>query len=145
MKLLLCLTLYASSAYAVLGEQESNIATQEAVLKFKSQTISKHQAYTTHNIALDGTTVKEYADGNGQVFAVSWQGIKTPDLSVLFGSYYSEFKAAREKIAVPKGQRFVNVKSANLVVNHGGHMRDLHGFAYIPASVPADLDLRTLQ
>ncbi len=143
--LLLCV-FFSSSAYATLGEHVSQITENEGrFLKVSNKRITQaSSAYTVHELTVDGATVKEYADANGVVFAVSWNGMKTPDLSVIFGSYYTEYKVERENIVRVKGVRSVSVKTGSLVVNSGGHMRNLNGFAHIPSLVPAGLDLATL-
>lgn len=142
---LLMASLLASTASATLGQQDSQIAENEAkVLHVKSQNIVRASSYTVHEIDLDGVLLKEYADSSGMVFAVSWRGLKTPDLSVIFGSYFSEYKIQREKLVPVKGQRSVNLKTSNMVVSSGGHMRNLFGFAYIPSLVPAGLNLQSL-
>ncbi len=134
-----------SRAKATLGEPESRITENEVkVLKARSRKTTPAVGYTVHEITLDGTTLKEYADLAGLVFAVSWQGIKTPDFSVIFGSYYSEYKTEREKIAPERGKRIMNTKAPNIVVSSGGHMRNLHGFAYLPALVPKGVSLDSL-
>jgi len=135
-----------SYSQAVLGEHQSKIATVEKVkLAMKSQVSTQQAGYVVHELTLDGTVVKEYADPSGTVFAVSWKGLKQPDLSVVFGTYFAAFKAAREKYQPMKGVRMVSVKTSSLVVTQGGHMRNLHGFAYVPTLVPQGLDMGSMQ
>ena len=137
--------LYQPMAFAVLGQHESNISTNEKVkLIAKSHTNIQSSCYNTHNLELSGTTLIEYSVPSGQVFAASWRGIKTPDLSVVFGSYYDEYKAARENMNISKGQRVISVKSDNFIVSSGGQMRNMHGFGYIPALVPVCADINKL-
>jgi len=134
-----------SVAHAVLGENSAKIKEVEEVqLHSKSHTSAKAGCYTVHQIQLDGVMLKEFEDSTGVVFAVSWQGVKPPDLSVIFGSYFQEYKQEREKISPIKGQRHVNLQTSSLKVSSGGQMRNLHGFADVPKLVPACVNLETL-
>ena len=48
--------------------------------------------YTVSEATLtDGTLVREYVGQSGVVFAVSWHGPHTPDLSSLLGSYFAGY------------------------------------------------------
>src|SRR5271168_5407612 len=45
-------------------------------------------------VTANGVTVNEYIAPSGTVFGVAWKGHRPPDLSVLLGSYYSEYSSA---------------------------------------------------
>ena len=136
----------AQSALATLGEHESKISDNEVkVLKVRAQKIIHNSNYTVHELTLDATTLKEYADSSGAVFAVTWQGIRVPDFSVIMGTYFAEYSAERAKTPIVRGRRYVDLKTNSLVFNSGGHMRNLHGIVYLPAKVPPGVDLNSLQ
>jgi hypothetical protein len=46
-----------------------------------------------HRLQLpSGTSVREYADAGGTVFAVAWDGPTKPDLNQLPGQYFAEYE-----------------------------------------------------
>ena len=100
--------------------------------------------YTVEQISLPtGVTVNEYLSPNGTVFAASWRGPRPPDLSQLFGSYFGEYQTAA---AAPHAQRgHLLVQTEDLVVETGGHMRDLRGRAYLPALLPSGVSADEIQ
>ena len=101
-------------------------------------------AYTVEQISTPtGATVNEYLSPNGTVFAVSWRGPRPPDLSQLLGAYFAEYRTAA---ASPSAQRgHLLVQTENLVVETGGHMRDLRGRAYVPGLLPPGVSADEVQ
>ena len=61
-----------------------------------------------------------------------------PDLAPILGSYLDDFTGA-----MPQGKgarrRDTRVEGAKVVVIKGGHMRAVHGKAYLPALLPAEV------
>jgi hypothetical protein len=90
--------------------------------------------YVIHEIVLpSGTTVREYVSA-GRVCAVAWRGPWLPDMRILLGSYFDQYrKAFRHKRS--SHQPFV-VDEPGLVVHAGGHMRGFFGEAHVPALLP---------
>ncbi|MFT4102291.1 MAG: DUF2844 domain-containing protein [Burkholderiaceae bacterium] len=92
-----------------------------------------------------GTGVREYVDGDGVVFCVTWDGPQMPNLPALFGDYYSQY-ADHLKQRREQGLRGpVRMQADALVVESGGRMRSFKGRAYVPSLLPANVDLETLQ
>jgi hypothetical protein len=111
----------------------------------KEQTpVPSSPAYTVEQISIPtGVTVNEYLSSSGTVFAVSWRGPRPPDLSQLFGSYFAAYQTAA---AAPQKQRgHLLVQTENLVVETGGHVRDLRGRAYVPALLPPGVSVDEIQ
>jgi hypothetical protein len=106
--------------------------------------VTSNPAYTVEQISTpSGVTVNEYLSANGTVFAVSWRGPAPPDLSQLFGSYFTEYQTGA---AAPHAQRgHLLVQTENLVVETSGHMRDLRGRAYLPALLPPGVSADEIQ
>lgn len=109
-----------------------------------SKPISDH--YTVHDTVLEtGTTVREFANPEGRVFAVAWQGPVLPDLSVLLGGYFPTYKS--QVTLLRRGARLgspVAINHAGLVVNSMGRMRNFFGHAYAPALVPNGVDIQNV-
>jgi hypothetical protein len=122
--------------------QPQSLTGQQA-LKEQSP-VPSNPAYTVEQISTpNGVTVNEYLSPSGTVFAVSWRGPRPPDLSQLFGSYFAEYQTAA---ASPQPQRrHLLIRTENLVVETGGHMRDLRGRAYLPALLPTGVSTDEIQ
>jgi hypothetical protein len=140
----LLIVLFSPAAFAALGDHVSAIANDKEVMKAASATSTETTNYTVHELTTDGNVVREYASNEGVVFAVTWRGVKKPDLSLLLGSYYTEFNSADKKRKKMRGRQPVAVKTSSVVVRRGGHMRDMHGRAFITELVPAGVDVESL-
>ena len=143
----------AHNALAVLGqplvtEGASGVASpaalkSAAIVPAASSSTSAFNNYTVRKtVQANGTTVSEYANSSGVVFAVAWQGRSMPDLSALLGSYFSGFKAQADatrntrNIGTP-----VNISTDSVVVHSGGRMRNFSGNAYVPALIPSGVTI----
>ena len=113
----------------------------------KSATDSAAPAYTIHEIESGAHTIREYLNPTtGVVFAVAWNGNAHPDLEQLLGTYATEHQAAFKTYRDDpnnrkKKQRNHSIKSANIIVERGGHMRNFKGRAYISAMIPAGVKI----
>lgn len=98
--------------------------------------------YTHVQRRLDsGTTVHEYVDAGGTVFAVTWAGPFQPDLRALLGRHF-EALTAQESSARVRGA--AAVRRPDLVVVSAGRMGAFHGQAWLPRQLPSGFDPRTL-
>ena len=141
---LLCLIVsaFSYSAFAALGGDVTSIQADQAHMRAQRRVI-QNAAYTVHEIQSESTTVvREFVSPDGKVFGISWQGPSRPDLQEMLGNYYSEFAAARptRRMHGP-----VTIRTQNLVIQSGGHMRALTGRAYVPAMVPAEVRLEDIK
>jgi hypothetical protein len=138
-----------SLALATLGEHSDSVSVDSHALKGArrlTQLSTQQNLFTIHEIAVPGSTVKEYVAADGLVFAVTWRGMSRPDLSVLLGSYFTEYQdAASEQIEGRAVRGPLAVQSSSVVVHHHGHMRDIQGEAYIPDRVPAGVRVEDLK
>ena len=138
-------------AIATLGESAQSIAADQQILGGQIQTLGQQQleeeerqrpsspdSYTVEQISTPaGVTVNEYVSATGTVFAVSWRGPRPPDLSQVLGPYFTEYQTAA---AAPHRQRrHLVLETQELVVETGGHMRDLRGRAYVPSLLPPNV------
>jgi Protein of unknown function (DUF2844) len=130
----LVLLLLLRSGWAALGEAPA------------ASLSSGRGGYTVHEAVYDnGTRVQEFVAPNGVVFAVAWEGPVLPDLTLLLGRFYANFKLETEQIRL-SGQRGGPVSMARdgLVLRSSGRMRNYFGHAYAPALVPAGLNIKTV-
>jgi Protein of unknown function (DUF2844) len=140
---LVFLLLGSFPGWAVLGEYESSVATDQQRIHAQLRQIS-HQGYTVHQLsAAGGRTVREYVSPKGLVFGVAWQGPTMPNLQQLLGSYFEQVqKAARSRRQ--RGGPLV-VRTDKLVLFSGGHMRSFHGVAYSPSLLPAGVSAEVVR
>jgi hypothetical protein len=143
--LALSVGLFAPSALATLGEPLGSIALDRQALSAAERGSTARTGYTVHELATQGTTVREYVSADGVVFAVAWSGLAHPSLEPLLGAYAADYQAASGQTARVRGRRAQRVAGARVVVEQWGHMRDLHGRAYAPALVPGGVSLDDLR
>lgn len=135
-----------SSAQAALGGRLDSGQIEASALRGQLTSTQSTSTYTTQVISLPtGTTVREYANAAGQIFAVSWSGPRPPDLSQLFGTYFSEYKASLQSPAHSDLHRHVAVESADMKYVGGGRMNHMQGTAWLPSAVPAGVTLEDLK
>ena len=92
-----------------------------------------------------GTTVHEYVDASGVVFAVSWSGPYPPDLKELLGSSHFDAMVAHANRMAGTGRTQLQLRQPDLVVISGGHMGAFQGKAWLPARLPAGFDPKGIQ
>jgi hypothetical protein len=143
--LLLFLTLCAAAlpVFAALGDTVDSVSSDARKLQGRIRT-TQLNGYSMHQISReDGTVVTEYVSPSGKVFGVSWQGPVMPNLSQILGSYYTRFESSVRSRAHRRSA--VALRSGDLVVESGGHLRDFHGRAYVTSLLPNDVSEAVVQ
>lgn len=131
-------------AGASLGERGDSVEADRYSLKATLVSTTQKAQYTVHEIDDGGTSIKEYESAQGRIFAVSWKGLHRPDLAVIFGQTYTKYLNEKSSTIKVAGRQPLNVSNDEIVVRHAGHMRDVRGQAYLPALVPAGLNMEGL-
>jgi hypothetical protein len=132
-------------AHATLGEKADSIAKDRKALSAVKKATTSHENYTVQEVASDATTVREYINPEGIIFAVAWDGMAHPDLTALLGSYASDYHSAKQKQPRRHGQKRSQVTGDKVVVETGGHMRNLRGRAYLPTLIPEGVALNEIK
>jgi hypothetical protein len=135
-----------SEAFATLGGPPSGIASEARALKATSAATRSENYTVTQLVTENGVSILEYS-AKGVVFAVTWRGNVTPDLSQILGDSYAGYvKAYREAIAAPRHSLRgpVVVQTSHVTIRREGHMRDWRGRAYDASRVPAGVDPEAL-
>ncbi len=137
------LLLASSSGWAVLGEYENSVATDQQRMHAQLREMSG-QGYSIKQLSsLNGKVVREYVSPKGMVFGISWQSPTMPDLRQLLGSYFAQFQQAARSRRQRGGPLVIRTKDFVLV--SGGHMRAFHGVAYVPSLVPANVSAEVVR
>ena len=132
--LLVVLLLGAIPSWAVLGEYESSVTTDQQHMRAQLHQTAR-QGYSIRQLtAPDGRTVREYVSSAGLVFGIAWQGPTMPDLRQLLGSYFGQLQQAAQSRRQHRGP--LVIKTKDFVLVSGGHMRSYRGAAYVPGLLP---------
>lgn len=148
--LALSLITVAVPALATLDQNESSVNNDmthfKAAKHRKLPYGSNNRTTQVHELTIDENTIRQYADGDGHIYAVTWKGISQPDLSVLLGDHFTEYLIQAEVGALARGGRGPRrIQTNGVVVETSGHMRALRGIAYIPSKLPAGINAGDLQ
>jgi hypothetical protein len=130
-------TALAPAAWAGLGEPASSVAVDRSKLSASRRQQEARGTHRVERLVSDARTVREYVSPGGTVFAVCWDGLTHPDLSTVLGAYAAPVRRAIGEQGAPPRSRTRRVESGGAILETWGHMRDVHGCAYVPALVPA--------
>jgi len=135
--LLLALT---CPSWAALGDNEQSIQRDAARMKGTHRVVSA-TPYVLHEIQTPGGyAVREFVSPGGSVFAVSWSGPGGLDLQSLLGAYFGPFQQAATAQREHQRRGPILLNTPGLVFEQVGHMRAIHGRAYVPQLLPSNMD-----
>jgi hypothetical protein len=138
--------LTAFAAKAELGASANTIESDR--IRFNgSRVVSVGPVVTVHQLRLaDGSSVIEYTNVAGVVFAVSWRTRLKPNLRVLLGAQY---ELAATPAAAPTGiagaRAHRSIRNPNFVLHETGRTNAFGGLAYVPTLVPQGVDADALR
>ena len=127
---------------SVAGGNATSVSAPVGVRHLMSQRV----AYSVDEVQMaDGSRVHKYLADNGKIFAVSWNTLYKPDLSLLLGTYFSSYADAAKRAAEKGGiQRQFHHDANDLVVQSNGHLHVFSGYAYLRSQFPAGVNPQTL-
>jgi hypothetical protein len=131
----------AELARAALGGSADSILSDRKALSAVRSATTVRSGYTVEEAVSESTVVREYISPSGIIFGIGWNGLVHPDLTLLLGSYASEYGEALQRTPRKPGRRYHQVKTNRVVVEKWGHMRNLQGRAYAPALVPPGVSI----
>jgi hypothetical protein len=133
---------FTGGSWAALGGAPSHGPAQSNGAK-STATTTAAAGYTVVQRQLDsGTTVQEFVDGSGTVFAVSWSGPFLPDLQELLGVHFAAMAAQARRQGERRSE--LAVRTSDAVIVSSGHMGALEGRAWLPSRLPAGFDPRSM-
>jgi hypothetical protein len=134
----------AFPAWASLGDNVTTVQADKADMKGTLRSTAT-QRYVKHEIQVPtGQVVREFVSTDGNVFGVAWEGPYQPDLQQVLGSYFDTIKQA-VSAQQRHGHGPVSIETSGFVFEQGGHARNFHGRAYVPAMVPQGVDVTEIQ
>jgi len=134
---------WGTSASATLGETFTTTARQTATTTVR-QLSTTYASYTDHLTTQDsGLKIHEYADSNGMVFAVTWNGPAKPNLSELLGTYFPAYQESHQQTPSGSLTQF-HANYSGLVIHTGGHGMNFSGRIYLAEQVPEGINAETL-
>jgi len=133
-------------AWAGLGGDANSIQDDQVHMQGARRIIAA-KSFTVHEIQGDsGTVVREYASGDGKVFAVTWHGPWLPDMRQILGSYFEQYRAAVQGQTTGRmARRPVMIDQPGLLIQIGGRVRAFAGRAYIPDKLPSGVRVEDIQ
>jgi Protein of unknown function (DUF2844) len=146
-RLLLCLAVSVAvlvtvrSAPAALGGSADSVESDRRALHAVRGGATVNNSYRVQEMDYGGTALREYVSSAGIVFAITWNGIRHPDLTTLLGSYADSYREALQKTPMQPGARNLSLKANGIVVEKWGHVRSLHGRAYASDLIPPGVAL----
>ena len=125
------------SAWGALGQSATTVEADRVKLNGQHQRRGG-TGYSIERITAAGMEIDEYVSSDGVVFAVVWKGTGVPDLKLLLGEYFEEYReeVAAARSRTPRVREPFKMKSGRLVVERAGHSRSLWGRAYLPSQLP---------
>jgi hypothetical protein len=134
-------------AWAALGQPAASIERDRVVMKGQQRQSQPGTNYSVQTITVAGMLIKEYVSPDGVVFAVAWKGTGVPDLQLLLGEYFEEYREGltAERQRTPRIRKPLKLKTGRLVVERGGHSRSLWGRAYLPEGLPPGVTPEDIQ
>ena len=131
--ILVSLIACANASQAGLGGLPAELGPQSAASRANGVSTGL-ATYTDVERKLDsGTTIHEYLDAGGTVFAVSWSGPFLPDLRAILGRHFDTL-VAHAAGRPGAGRSALRLERADVVIISGGHMRAFEGRAWLPAA-----------
>jgi len=145
---LLCLVawLVPGAAQAELGGSAAGVPAEASRMKATVASVAMGN-YTRHELTRpNGGMVREFANADGQVFAVIWAGPGKPDLRSLLGPYFTTLQPSGNATGrMMHGlRRPSQVAQPDLRIQTAGHMGWFRGVAFLPALAPAGFSTNAL-
>jgi len=103
------------------------------------------EGYEVKEMHNPAAAVREYISPSGVVFGIAWNGPVRPDLAQLLGAYAEEYEGALRRTPRQPGRPYLKVQANGLVVEQWGHVRGLHGRAYVANLVPKGVSVDAIK
>jgi hypothetical protein len=145
LSVLLILVLAQIPAWAVLGQNEASVTTDQQRMKTEDR-VQTFASYKVHQLTTtNGPTVREYVSPQGVVFGIAWQGRFMPNVNQLLGTYVENLQTATADQTHIQRRRGIIVKTGDFVYSNFCHLQNCTGRAYVPAFVPSSVSAEVVR
>jgi hypothetical protein len=129
------------SAWAALGESVSSVQAEQAQTRASRTSSPAASGVSTHELRLaDGSSIRQYVNAQGIVFAIAWSTRIKPDFGQWLGRHAATFDAGVAEAARRPGlQRSVVVERGDLVVESFGRPGAFTGKAWLKSQLPTSV------
>ena len=135
----------AVPAHAALGGAYDSVEADRLHLSAKLNSTAA-ATHTVHALTMaNGEVTREYARGDGVVFAVTWRGPARPDLRQLLGGYFDRFQSDNAMRGGRRARRPLAVNRTDMIVQSAGHPGAFRGVAYLPKLAPSGFSPKDLE
>jgi hypothetical protein len=136
---LLMLSMAAAPSWAVLGGDVATIQVDQTRMRAQHLSHAPVAGGTVQELRMaDGSSIRQYVNAQGTVYAVAWSTRLKPDFALMLGRHADEFNAGVASAARPAGlQRRAVVDRGDLVVDSAGRPGAFVGRAWLKSLVPA--------
>ncbi len=132
---MLLAVLAPASAFAALGGDVASVA-RDAAAAGASHVVTALPSYELHESrTMDGMQLRQYVDRSGKVFALSWSGPRSPDVSALLGGYAAHYHEALRTHGI--NHHVATLVEPGLEVSVVKLPRGWRGAALLPDAIPA--------
>jgi len=135
----LVLILAAAPARAMLGGGVADVQLEQSRMRAAGAVASVAPAGSVHEWRLpDGSSIRQFVNAQGVVYAVAWSTRLKPDFAQLLGRYAADFDAgAAAALHAPGIKRSAAVDHGDLVMHSGGRPGAFVGKAWLKSQMPA--------
>jgi len=132
------LALACAPSWAVLGGDIGSVQADQVRMKATRIANNDAQGGTVHEIRMpDGSSIRQFVNSRGVVYAVAWSTRLKPDFAQLLGRHSAEFDAGvSADLRSPGIKRSAFVDRDDLVVNSAGRLGAFVGRAWLKSQVP---------
>ncbi len=128
----------AAPAWAVLGGGVAEVQGEQIHLRATRAVASTLQGSVHELRQADGSSIRQYVNAQGIVYAVAWSTRVKPDFTQLLGRYNTDFDAGvATALRTPGIKRSAFVDEGDLVVQSAGRQGAFVGKAWLKSQLPA--------
>ena len=137
---------WSTVSFATLGEKIDSVDAVAKKFGGARQAARQQPNFSIHEVTNPNLTLREYANKEGIIFAVAWDGLNHPDLSSILGSYFEDFSQGLANQSKNRSRAsHSEVSGEKITVIKWGHMRSAHGKAFIKSLLPSGVTAEDIQ
>jgi len=126
-------------SWAVLGGDVSSIQVDQTRMRAQRESRAAVREGTVHELRMpDGSSIRQFVNANGIVYAVAWSTRLKPDFAQMLGRHAADFEAGVAAVSRSPGlTRSAEVDRGDLVVHSSGRPGAFVGQAWLKSLLPS--------